>query len=122
MSVDKPSMRSSSRRQSPARSSMTCIMRDDSASERVARMPGNSVRKKTLAHRNPALQAGRLGGNVFHRRALHRLGDCFRVAKVVLLSFRIRAHVFRGLQWGFVTVVLKFGARGMPPNTCPQPV
>jgi len=48
--------------------------------------------------------AGRLGGNVFHRRALHRLGDCFRVAKVVLLSFRIRAHVFRRHQSGIVTV------------------
>src|SRR5580693_4146917 len=98
MSVDKPSMRSSSRRQSPAKSSMACIMRDDSPSKRVARMPGNSRRKK----RRPALQqegtnliddagaladqpfahpvqrlqvelVGRLGSDEFHRRALHRL-------------------------------------------------
>jgi hypothetical protein len=46
MSVDKPSMRSSSRRQSQARSWMTRIMRSDSTSEHWARMPGNSVYRK----------------------------------------------------------------------------
>ena len=69
-----------------------------------------------FAHRNPALQqkganliddagaltdqpfthpmqclqielVGRLGGNEFHCRPLHRLGNCFRVAIIVLLSF-----------------------------------
>jgi hypothetical protein len=30
---------------------------------------------------------GRLGGEEFHRRALHRLGDRFGVAEVVLLPF-----------------------------------
>jgi hypothetical protein len=37
---------------------------------------------------------GRLGGDKFHRRPLHRLRDCFGIAKVVLLSFGIRAHIF----------------------------
>ena len=41
-----PSIRSSSRRQSPARSSMTRAMRGDRTSQRVARMPGNSARRK----------------------------------------------------------------------------
>ena len=57
--------------------------------------------------------AGRLDGNVFHRRALHRLGDCFRVAKVVLLSFRIRAHVFRRHQAGVVAKHLEFATEMM---------
>ena len=39
-------MRSSSRCQSPASSSMMRIMRGDSTSERLARMLGNSVRRK----------------------------------------------------------------------------
>jgi hypothetical protein len=43
MSVDKPSMRSSSWRQSKARSWMMRIMRSDSRSEHWARMPCNSV-------------------------------------------------------------------------------
>jgi hypothetical protein len=43
MSVDKPSMRSSSRRQPQARSWMMRIMRSDSRSEHWARMPCNSV-------------------------------------------------------------------------------
>ena len=46
ISLDRPSMRSSSRRQSPAMSSMTRTMRGDRTSEGVARMPGNSARKK----------------------------------------------------------------------------
>src|SRR5271169_1818067 len=46
MSVDRPSMRSSSRCQSPASSSMMRIMRGDNTSERLARMFGNSVRRK----------------------------------------------------------------------------
>jgi hypothetical protein len=46
ISLDKLSIRSSSRRQSPARSSMTRRMRGDRASQGVARMRGNSARKK----------------------------------------------------------------------------
>jgi hypothetical protein len=46
ISLDRPSMRSSSRRQSPARSSMTRSMRGDRASQGAARMRGNSARKK----------------------------------------------------------------------------
>jgi hypothetical protein len=30
---------------------------------------------------------GRLGGDEFHRRALHRLGDRFRVAEVFFYPF-----------------------------------
>src|SRR6266700_7634856 len=46
ISPDKPSMRSSSRRQSPAKSSMTCTMRGDRTSGGVVSMRGNSARKK----------------------------------------------------------------------------
>ncbi len=46
ISPDKASMRSSSRRQSPARSWMTCTMRGDRTSGGVVRMRGNSARKK----------------------------------------------------------------------------
>ncbi len=65
MSVDKPSMRSSSRRQSQARSWMMRIMRSDSTSQHWARMPGNSVHRKPnqlgrkerigQKHRRPAI-------------------------------------------------------------------
>jgi hypothetical protein len=46
---------------------------------------------------------GRLGGDELHRGALHRLGDRFRVAKVVLLPLRIGANVFRGHQASIMT-------------------
>jgi hypothetical protein len=46
ISPDRPSIRSSSRRQSPAKSSMTRTMRGDRTSQRVARMPGNPACKK----------------------------------------------------------------------------
>jgi hypothetical protein len=95
-------------------------MRDESTSVRVARMPGNSVRKKRRPWRTAiprstgkariwlmmlvlwltsrsrtrcsacksSWSAVLVATNFeFHRRALHRLGDCFRVAKVVLPSF-----------------------------------
>src|SRR5437868_12035898 len=41
-----PSIRSSSRRQSPARASMMRNMRGESTSVRVARIPGNSDRRE----------------------------------------------------------------------------
>jgi len=46
ISLDKLPIRSSSRRQSPARSSITRTMRGDKTSQGVARMRGNSARKK----------------------------------------------------------------------------
>ena len=46
MSVDRPWMRSSNRCQSPASSSMMRVIRGDNTSERLARMFGNSVRRK----------------------------------------------------------------------------
>src|SRR5205823_128882 len=46
ISLESPSIRSSSRRQSPARSSMMRNMRGESTSVRVARIPGNSDRRE----------------------------------------------------------------------------
>src|SRR6266702_3043320 len=56
---------------------------------------------QTLPHAVERLQVELLGGlgrDELHRRALHRLGDRLRVAEVVLLSLRIRAHVLRRHQ------------------------
>jgi hypothetical protein len=56
---------------------------------------------KPLAHPVQRLQVelvGRLGRDELHGWALHRLGDGFRIAIVVLLTFGIRAHVFRRHQ------------------------
>jgi hypothetical protein len=41
---------------------------------------------------------GGLDRNELRGRALHRLGDGFRIAEAVLLSLRIRAHVLRRHQ------------------------
>ena len=124
-SLDRNSMRSSSRCQSSASPSMRCSMRGDRTSVRLASTPGNSMRRKrSLAHRNAALQqeganliddAGALadqplahavnglqveliaglGGDEPHRRTLHRFGDRLRIAEVILLSFAVRTDVFR---------------------------
>jgi hypothetical protein len=59
---------------------------------------------------------GRLGGDEFHRRALHRLGDRFGVAEVVLLPFRIGPHVFRRHQTGIVTLRVQSAAQVMRAN------
>src|SRR5580692_2318477 len=58
ISLDRTSMRSSSRCQSSASPSMRCSMRGDRTSVRLASMPGNSMRRKRspLAHCNAALQ------------------------------------------------------------------
>ena len=51
---------------------------------------------KPLAHPVQRLQVelvGRLGCDELHGGALHRLGDRFRIAIVVLLTFGIRAHI-----------------------------
>jgi hypothetical protein len=59
ISADKRSMRSSSPRQSPARSSIRCTMRGDSTSERLARMPGNSLRRKRNSWRTAMPRSSR---------------------------------------------------------------
>ena len=59
---------------------------------------------------------GRLGGDEFHRRALYRLGDCFCVAKVVLLPLRIGPHVFRRHQPRVVALHLQSAAQVMGAN------
>src|SRR5262245_26082980 len=119
-------MRSSSRRQSPARSSITRNMRGESTSaslrqdswqlsaQKAQPLPycdaalqqesadliddGGALADQSLAHAVQRLQIellGSLGCDELHRRALHRLGDRLRIAEVVLLPLRIRAHVLR---------------------------
>ena len=56
---------------------------------------------KPLAHPVQCLQVelvGRLGRDKFHGWALHRLGDRFRIAIVILSSVAIRAHMLRRHQ------------------------
>jgi hypothetical protein len=51
---------------------------------------------QTLTHPVQSLQVqliSGLRGHELHRRALDRLGDCLRIAEVVLLSLRVGAHV-----------------------------
>src|SRR5262249_22477873 len=60
---------------------------------------------------------GSLRRHEFHRWALHRLGDRFRVAEVVLLSLRIRANVLGRHQPGIVTKTLELATEMM----CPDP-
>jgi hypothetical protein len=50
---------------------------------------------------------GALGGNEPHGGTLHRLGDRLRIAEVVLLSFALRANVFRRHQPSVVAKRLK---------------
>jgi hypothetical protein len=99
-------------------------MRGERTSVRVARMSGNSTRRKrspcrtatplqqegadliddagtltdqALADAVQGLQVkliGGLGRNKLHGRTLHCLGNCLSIAKVVLLSLAIRPHVF----------------------------
>jgi hypothetical protein len=61
------------------------------------------------------------GGDEFHRRTLHRLGDCLRVAEVVFLPFAVRAYVFRRHQPRIVTVRLQLAAQVMRANTSLHP-
>jgi hypothetical protein len=76
--------------------------RDEKSNLRFAhkdRIP--RVADQPLAHpaRRPQIElVGCLGGDEFHRRALHRFGDGFGIAKVVSLCFRIRTHTFRRHQ------------------------
>src|SRR5262249_19463180 len=110
------SIRWSRRRQSSARSLMTCTMRADSTSGGVAKMRGSSARKnrspcltgiprsnrkadliddasaladQSLAHAMHRLQIelfGSLRCHKLQRRALNGLGDRLRITEVVLLS------------------------------------
>ena len=56
---------------------------------------------------------GGLGRDELHGRALHRLGDGFRISEVILLSLRIGAHVFRRHQAGVVAKHLEFSTEMM---------
>jgi hypothetical protein len=56
---------------------------------------------QSLAHPVPRLQVelvGGLGCDELHGWALHRLGDRFRIAIVVLLTFGIRVTYFAGIS------------------------
>jgi hypothetical protein len=60
---------------------------------------------QTLPHPVQRLEIqliGGLRGHELHCRALDGLGDCLRVAEVVLLPLRVRAHVFRRHQPGIM--------------------
>jgi hypothetical protein len=61
ISPDRPSTRSSSRRQSPAMSSMSRTMRGDRTSGGVARMRGNSARKNRCPCRTATPRSSRKG-------------------------------------------------------------
>src|SRR5262249_52508334 len=138
ISLDRPSMRSSSRRQSPARSSSTRTMRGDKPSQDAARMRGNSARRKRqpcrtamqegadliddagaltdqpLTHAVERLQVELLGGlgrDELHRRALHHLGDRLGVAEVVLLPPRVGPHIFGWHQPSVVAKRCEFAAQ-----------
>ena len=72
-----------------------------------------------LAHAVQRLQVeliGSLGRDELHRRPLHRLGDRFRVAEVVLLPLAIGPHVFRRHQPGIVTERIELAGEMMCPN------
>src|SRR6516225_3732283 len=108
ISLDRPSMRSSSRRQSPARSSITRIMRGDRASQGADLIDdAGALTDQPLTHAVERLQVELLGGlgrDELHRRALHRLRDRLRVAEVVLLPPRVGPHIF---GWHQPSVVAK---------------
>ena len=72
-----------------------------------------------LAHPVQGLQVEllcRLRRHELHRWPLHRLGNRFRVAEVVLLSLRIGPHVLRRHQPGIVTKRLKLATEMMRAN------
>ena len=66
---------------------------------------------RTLAHQKIArplqhdrrLLFRRLDRHEPHRRPCHRLADCFRVGRVVLLAFNIRLHILRRDQPDLMT-------------------
>src|SRR5258706_1371681 len=143
ISSDSRSTRSSSRRQSPARSSIMRNMRGDRTSGGVARMRQLGAQEPlSLPHRNAALQqegadliddAGALAdqplphpvqglqvelirglrGHELHRRPLHRLSDCLGIAEVILLSLGIGTNILRRHQPGIVAQCPKFATEMM---------
>ena len=60
---------------------------------------------------------GGLHGHELHCRALDGLGDGLRIAKVVLLSLRVRAHLFRRNQPGIMAKPSQPAAEMMGTNT-----
>ena len=60
---------------------------------------------------------GGLGRHELHRWPLHRLGNRFGVAEVVLLSLRVGPHVLCRHQPGIVTKRLQLPAEMMRANT-----
>jgi hypothetical protein len=74
---------------------------------------------QSLAHTMERLQvelAGGLGCDELHGRTLHRLGDCFRIANVVLLSLRVRPNLLRRHQPSVVSKHLQLATEMMRPN------
>src|SRR6516165_9053058 len=64
-----------------------------------------------LTHPVQRLQVELIGGLCRyepHGWALDRLSDCLRIAKVVLLSLRVRPHILRRHQPGIVTERFEF--------------
>jgi hypothetical protein len=75
---------------------------------------------QALAHAMQRLQVELLDGlrgDELHRRALHRLGDRLRVAKVVLPPLGIGPHVLGGHQASIVPQRLEAAAEMMRPDT-----
>ena len=56
---------------------------------------------------------GGLGRDEPHRWALDSLADGFRISEVILLSLRIRTHVFRRHQAGVVAKYLELATKMM---------
>src|SRR5215467_2479580 len=81
--------------------------------------PKIETKNGTLLHAVERLQVELLGGlgrDELHRRALHRLGDGLRIAEVVLLSLRIRAHVLRGHKPSIVPKRPQLAAKMVRPD------
>jgi hypothetical protein len=118
--VDRPSIRSSSRRQSLASSSIEDL-RELGPQETQALADCNAALQEegadlvddagtladhALAHTVQRLQVelfGCLGGDELHRGALNGFGDRLGVAEVVLLPLGIGTHVFCWHKPGIVT-------------------
>jgi hypothetical protein len=74
---------------------------------------------QSLAHTMERLQVelvGGLGCDELHGRTLHRLGDCFRIAKVILLPLRIRPNILRRHQPSVVSKHLQLANEMMRPD------
>ena len=73
----------------------------------------------SLAHTVQRLQVELVGGlrcDELHGRTLYRLGDGFRIAKVVLLSLRVRPNILRRHQPSVVSKHLQLTTEMMRPN------